>query len=287
MRDCYQSIRFALISTFVAALAATLSSPSVAQENETTGASRSGLITPANYFSLPIEIEHDFGADNGEATLARLMPLYSLKLNDDWRLVNLDIITLADAPGGVPGRPINPSPESTADAFGVGDLIHASFFTPEDQGDFIWGAGLILSLPTATDKALGSGKWAAGPALRITKRTAKWDLGGVMGQRWSFAGDADRQDISSLMVRGTVRRKLEDRWYLISAPIISANWRAPASQQWLIPLGGGIGRTFRVGPKNWAGSIQAYYNVVKPDAAPNWAVRFQVVAPIPRAPRPR
>jgi hypothetical protein len=67
-----------------------------------------GLRTPPRAFALPIEIEHDFGADNGEATIIRLLPLYSFPLTEQLRLVNVDIVTLADAPGGVPGRPETP-----------------------------------------------------------------------------------------------------------------------------------------------------------------------------------
>lgn len=240
-----------------------------------------GLRTPPKSFALPVEIEHDYGAENGEATIIRLLPLYSFPLNDQWRLVNVDIVTLADAPGGVPGRPGNPNIVEGEQAFGLGDWLHASFFTPENQEGFIWGAGFILGVPTATDDVLGSGKWSAGPAVRLTYRGGPWNLGMLAGQRWSFAGSSSRPDLNALIVRGTLRRQLPDNWYLVSAPIITANWDARSSQRWLVPVGGGVGRTFELWRRNWAASLQGYYNAIRPDGAPDWAIRLQVIAALP------
>jgi hypothetical protein len=240
-----------------------------------------GLRAPSRSFALPMEIEHDFGAANGEATIFRFLPLWSVSLSESWRLVNLELVTLADAPGGVPGGPIDPNPTPGGRAFGLSDLIHGSFLTPEDQETFIWGAGLILGIPTATDEVLGSGKWAAGPAVRLTFRTGPWNLGAIAGQRWSFAGDDSRPDLNAMIIRGTFRFQLPGRWYLVSAPIITSNWNAPSTERWLVPVGGGPGLTFEVGEHRWATSLQAYWNAIRPEAAPEWALRLQLIAAIP------
>jgi hypothetical protein len=97
---------------------------------------------------------------------------------------------------------------------------------------------------------------------------------------WSFAGSDNRKPVSQLMIRGTVRRALPNNWYFVSAPIITANWNRP-DQKWLVPLGGGFGKVYRFGSNPWAFSLQGYYNVIKPDAAPDWSVRLSVVAAIP------
>jgi hypothetical protein len=217
---------------------------------------------PANFFSLPVELERDFGASNGNATFLRFLPLYSFRLNDGLRLVNLDLVIVADAPGGVPGRPGNPEPQPGPQELGLSDVVHASFVTPDTEGNFIWGAGLIFGIPTATDETLGSGKWSAGPAFRVRYLTGPWSIGAVAGQRWSFAGDADRADINQLMIRGAIRRQLPRDWFFTSAPIITANWNAGSGQRWLVPLGGGIGRAFRVSRIPWAVSAQAYYRQI-------------------------
>jgi len=235
------------------------------------------------FFALPVEVDVDSGAANGDAIILRLMPLYSFPVNDAWKLVNLDLVTIADAPGGRPGQPGNPSPESGERVLGTGDLIHASFATPNETGNFVWGVGAMISIPIASEEQLGSGKWSAGPAARFAYKKGEWSFGAFGGQQWSFAGDDERKDVSQLMVRALIRRPLPDNWHFVSAPIITANWNASRGQRWLVPLGGGFGKQFRFGAYPWAWSAQAYYNVIKPDGAPNWAIRLAIVAAIPYA----
>jgi hypothetical protein len=228
------------------------------------------------FFALPVELDVDRGAANGNAAILRIPALYSFPLGDDWNLVNLTILTLADAPSlpSFPGEP------GAGKATGVSDLLHGSFFTPARSGNVIWGIGPMLSIPTATDAALGSEQWAVGPAFRFTYRTENWNLGFVAGQRWSIAGTSNRADVNQLLIRGAIRRELQNNWYLVSAPIITANWDL-AGQDWLVPVGGGIGRSFEIKGYPWAWSVQGYYNVIKPDPAPDWVARFAIVAAIP------
>jgi hypothetical protein len=239
-------------------------------------ASADSLRQARGFFALPLELDVDRGAANGNAAILRIAPLYSFPLGDSWKLVNLTIVTLADAPG-TPAFPGEPGAEKTA---GASDILHASFFTPNRDGKVIWGFGPMLSLPTATDAALGSEKWAVGPAFRFTYRTENWNLGFIAGQRWSFAGTSKRSDVNQLMIRGAIRRQLSGSWYFVSAPIITANWDR-AGQDWLVPVGGGVGRAFKVGAFPWAWTVQGYYNVIKAEPDPDWIVRFSIVAAIP------
>lgn len=235
----------------------------------------------ARYFAVPIELDLDSGADIGDASFLKFAPLYKIQLGNRWSLVNLDLVTLADAPGGVPGRPGNPSPEAGDRAFGLADLTHASFFTPARKGNFIYGFGAILTIPVATAGVLGSGKWSAGPAFRVVYRNGPWNIGFFGGNQKSIAGSGARPDVDQLLIRGAIRRKLSDDWFLISAPVITANWKAQSGQKWVVPLGGGVGR--RLGPESrpWAISVQGYVNAIKPDGAPDWLMRLSIVAAIP------
>jgi hypothetical protein len=237
---------------------------------------------PRRFFALPLEVDADSGAANGDATILRIMPVYGFPSVGNWDVIHMNLVTLADAPGGIPGSPGNPDPVPGERVFGISDLAHASFFTPKKVGDFIWGIGGMLMIPIASDSKLGSGKWSAGPAFRFRYRAGPWNFGAFGGQIWSFAGDDNRNDVSQLLIRGAIRRQLANDWYFVSAPIITANWNADG-QKWLVPLGGGIGKKFGIGADPWAVSLQGYYNVVKPAGAPNWAVRLAFVVSIPLA----
>ena len=229
------------------------------------------------FFALPVELDLDSGAANGDANILRIMPLYTFPVLERWKLIHLDIITLADAPGGTPAFP---GDSSSGQSAGVSDLLHASFYTPIRAGNFVWGIGAMASIPTATDDSLGSGKWAVGPAFRLTYRTTHWNFGVIAGQRWSFAGSSNRADVNQLLMRGAIHRQLPKDWFFVSAPLIVANWDA-VGRDWLIPVGGGIGRKFTLSKYPWAWSVQGYYNAVKPDTAPDWLVRFAIIAAIP------
>ena len=262
--------------SLLAAIVVLCASDLVAEESGSASQS-----APDSFFALPVELEVDSGAANGDATFLRMSPLWGSPSTSNWKVIHLNLLTIADAPGGVPGRPGNPDSAPGDKVLGLGDLTHASFFTPPSSGKMVWGYGAMLIIPIASDSSLGSGKWSAGPAFRFAYRSGPWNIGMFGGQIWSFAGSSNRGDISQLIVRGAIRRELANGWYFVSAPVITANWKSE-NQKWLVPLGGGIGKVIRIHSKPWAWSLQGYYNVVKPDGAPNWSVRLSVVAPLPR-----
>ena len=72
---------------------------------------------------------------------------------------------------------------------------------------------------------------------------------------------------------------LGERWFFVSAPIITANWDAASGQKWLVPLGGGVGRSYSTKTASVNISLQAYANVIKPDGAPDAVVRLAVTFP--------
>jgi hypothetical protein len=238
--------------------------------------------SPRIEIAFPIEFDIDYGATNGYAVINRYLPLIAFPMGEKWKLINLTLATVADAPGGIPGFPGNPEPVSGGRVFGLGDLTDVVFFTPPAMlGNLLLGFGPAVGFPIATDDRLGSGKWTIGPAVRITYRPGPWNLGAVVVNLWSFAGDSDRKDVNQLMVRGLIRRNFGSGWYFTSNPIITANWKASSGQQWLVPIGGGIGKLFELGSAHVALSIHAYYYAIKPDGAPNGLFRVALTLPIP------
>jgi hypothetical protein len=237
-------------------------------------------LTDARVFVLPFEIDADFGAANGDAILGRFLPVNTIVITDRWKLVNVALVTVADAPGGRPGEPGNPNPIPSPRVFGLADFTDALVISPNKRNKLRWGVGFAIGVPTATDPALGSGKWQAGPAFRLSYLTGPWRFALLATNRWSFAGDSNRADTNQLLARGLVRRQLGERWFFISAPIITANWNAPSGQTWLVPLGGGFGRSFPTRSASVNLSLQAYANVIEPDGAPDWVIRLGMTFPL-------
>ena len=57
---------------------------------------------------------------------------------------------------------------------------------------------------------------------------------------------------------------------------MTANWDLEGSDVWTVPLGGGVGKLFKIGSQAMNARAEAYYNVAKPDNAPDWQWGFTV-----------
>jgi hypothetical protein len=91
---------------------------------------------------------------------------------------------------------------------------------------------------------------------------------------WTFAGDQDRADVNAMTLQPFLNYNLPDGWYLTTAPLMTADWEANRQNRWTVPIGGGIGRIFKIGDQSVNAQISAYYNVVTPeDTGANWQLR--------------
>lgn len=234
------------------------------------------------FFAVPVEVDFEGRAPDGGATIIRIVPIFVIKTDSNWNLTNLSIISSADSPGGVPGRPGNPEPIPGPRVFGLTDLTHAVLFSPVNNGPWRWGFGPIMGFPTATSDQLGSGKWRAGPAVRVVYEREQLSFGGVVGNTWSFAGSSDRAEVNQLMARLFVNYEFADDWYVVSSPIITANWNAQKPNRWMIPMGGGIARNATMFGAQYQFSMQGFHNTVRPDGAPEYQFRVTVVLPLPK-----
>lgn len=225
-------------------------------------------------YSVPIETTWDFGAPNGQATFISVQPVIPISLSENWNLVNRTIIPFIDAPGGIQGRPGNPEPVQGPRTFGLGDINSSFFFSPAKPGKFVWGAGPILGFRTASDPVLGSGKWTAGPTVVVLTQPKPWTLGVLAGNVWSYAGSSDRANVNQMFLQYFINCNLGSGWYLTTPPMMTANWNADSNARWTIPVGGGAGKLFKIGKLPIRTQVQAFYNVERPDGAPDWSLKW-------------
>jgi hypothetical protein len=229
----------------------------------------------SSMYSLPFKFTFDNGADNGDANMLNIQPVLPVTVGD-WNLVNRIIIPLAEAPGGIGGLPNNPGVGDASESgrvFGLGDINYSLFFNPlETKGSLIWGLGASVTLPTATDDRLGSGKWSAGPTA-VGLVQPGWGTYGMLARHlWSFAGDDDRRDVSQSLIEPFVNYNLDDGWYLISDSVITVDWKIKEGDKVTLPLGGGVGKIFKVGNQPMNMRAEAYYNAIRPDSGPEWTI---------------
>ena len=72
-----------------------------------------------------------------------------------------------------------------------------------------------------------------------------------------------------------VNINLDRGWFITSKPTITANWKARGGERWLVPVGGGLGKVFRIGRFGISLESQAFGYPVRPDAGPTWSVGLE------------
>jgi len=232
----------------------------------------------ANMISVPLQSNFNFydihthlaGQDYDRHTMGYLLnvqPVIPFKLSEDWNLITRTIIPIINQPELVPGM---------GSHGGLGDIQFTPFLSPAKPGKVIWGVGPVLQFPTATDQWLGSGKWNAGPSGLVLTMQGPWVMGVLAQNVWSYAGDSDRNYVNQMLINPFVNYNLPGGWYLTMSPNITADWHADSEERWTVPIGGGVGRLFRVGKQPVNIQLAGYYNVVHPTLGPEWTVRLQI-----------
>ena len=234
----------------------------------------------ADLISVPFQNNFNFstGPENRSVWILNVQPVIPIKLTEDWNLITRTIVPIINQPPLAPG---------VDQATGMGDINPSVFLSPSGSTEFIWGIGPTLTFPSATNRLLGSGKWSAGPAAVALTMQGPWVAGALINNQWSFAGWGPTR-VNALLLQPFVNYNFGEGWYLVSAPILTANWVASSGDQWTVPLGAGGGRLFRLkelpGGENLGKlgelpvntQLQAFYNVVRPDDAATWQLRLQI-----------
>jgi hypothetical protein len=221
---CFTLLLFAALITFsgIQAVAQDEAKQSTTQA-QGGGDLRSAVQNPiSSLISLPFKFTFDYGAPNGEASFLNIQPVVPITVGN-WNLVNRAIIPLIDSPGEVAGTPGIPNPIEGVGATGLGDINYSLFFSPVKYDKVIWGIGPSITMPTATDKELGSEKWSAGPTGVVLFQPKWGTIGGLARHLGSFAGDSDRKNINQSLFEPFVNYNLPNGWYLISDIIMTAN----------------------------------------------------------------
>ena len=226
----------------------------------------------ADLISVPLQSNFNFNTGIKDETVyvLNVQPVIPIKLNHEWNLITRTIVPVINQPSLFRG------PNSiSGSAWGLGDINPSLFLSPAKSGAIIWGVGPTFTLPTATDWRLGSGKFSLGPTAVALTIQGPWVVGALINNQWSVAGWGDK-DVNQMLLQPFVNYNLADGWYLTSGPIVTADWEAMSSDRWTVPIGGGVGKLFKLGPLPINTSLQAYYNVEKPRYASEWQLRFQV-----------
>ena len=247
--------------------------PGYGQESSDADLAKATQNPLASMISLPFQNNTNFGIGPGDDTqnILNIQPVWPFSLNDNWNFITRTIIPVISQPGFAPGD---------SRTFGLGDTTFTGWLSPKDTGKWVWGAGGALVIPTSTDDDLGTGEWAFGPSVVLLTMPGKWVIGSLFSNVWSV-GSVD-EDINFFTWQYFINYNLDGGWYLVTAPLITANWEADSDNTWTVPFGGGVGKIFRIGKLPLNGQVSGYYNVEKPDFGADWQLRIQLQLLFPK-----
>ncbi len=230
-----------------------------------------------NLISLPFQnnTNFNFGPDKGTQNILNIQPVIPISINPDWNIITRTILPVIWQPS------LGPGIDSTN---GIGDTVFTAFLSPANPGKWIWGAGPVVQIPTNSEQGLGNKNWGLGPSVVLLhlEKGSPWVYGALVNNVWSLTSNQRGGSYNNGLIQPFLNYNFPGGTYLTSAPILTVNWDADSSQQWTVPVGGGVGKIFHFGKLPVNTQISAYYNAVRPDFAANWQIRAQVQFMFPK-----
>lgn len=230
----------------------------------------------AALISVPIQMNYDdnFGADDeGSIFRVNVQPVVPISISDDWNMISRTIVPIIDQ---------NDFPTPGTSEFGLGDTVQSLFFSPKapTASGWIWGAGPVLLLPTATDDVLGSEKWGIGPTAVALKQRGPWTYGALANHIESFAGESTRADISATFLQPFLTYITPSQTTFGLNTESTYDWE---NNNWSIPINFNVFQLLKIGKRmvQVGGGIR--YWAKSPAAGPEgWGVRLNVVLLYPK-----
>jgi hypothetical protein len=234
----------------------------------------------ADLIVIPFQNNFIFDGTQNKQTgyILNIQPVFPLALGKI-SLINRAVFGFGYVPGIYKGDELisNGSPDDgeANGTWGLLDLNFTTYITPKPNGAFSWGIGPSLTIPTATDNRLGSGKWKLGASLVFVWQPANWTIDAIFRQLWSVAGSDDRGDVNQFFIQPLVAYNLKNGWALATMPVIVANWNYDQENKWLVPIGGGVNKLFYLNKTPVLLMFHYYYNIIKPELVGTSELRIQ------------
>jgi len=165
----------------------------------------------------------------------------------------------------------------------LGDISFDASLIKSLQNGIVVIGGLVGTLPTATDDALGLDQWLLGPEVAVAV-VRKWGVAGVLlTHQWDIAGE---DDFSTSITGGQYFYSISmgDGWQINGAPTFSYNHKADSGNKLTFPLAVGVAKTTIINGRPWKFGIQVWHYIESPDVfGPDDQIRF-TVSPVVKLP---
>lgn len=230
----------------------------------------------AALISVPFQFNYDGNVGphrDGDKDYLNFQPVIPFHLDDTWNLISRTILPVVSQDNIAPGA---------GSQTGLGDVVQSFFLSPQKPTDsgLIWGVGPVFLLPTETDRLLGAEKWGAGPTAVLLWQANGWTYGALANHIWSFAGNGNRQGVSSTFLQPFLSYTTADAWTFGINTESTYDWK---NHQWSTPINATVSKLLKFGeqPVSIGGGVR--YWATSPDSGPHgWGARLIVTFLFPQ-----
>ena len=190
---------------------------------------------------------------------------------------------ILDQPVPVVGDQVITTAASNFDDVGVelGDIGFDVGLGKSFTNGMVLVGGVVGTLPTATDDAVGLDQYLLGPEFLMAK-VGSWGAAGLLvTHQWDVAGE-DSFDTSITGGQYFFTYNLGNAWQISMSPTFSYNHEAESGNRLAFPVGFGVSKTKIFGSTPWKFNLQYWHYVESPDAfGPDFQIRFTATPVVP------
>lgn len=215
----------------------------------------------ASLISVPFQANYDsdIGPDEaGERFTLNIQPVVPVGISERWNLISRTILPVIHQDDIAPGA---------GSQSGLGDVVQSFFFSPKapTASGWIWGAGPVLLLPTASDRLLGADQWGIGPTAVALRQQGPWTYGALVNHIESVAGSDSRPDVSATFLQPFLTYTTPGgRNYILNTES-TRDWEA---NTWSVPVNVAVAQLLKVGDQRLQVTGGLRYWLDSPDSGP-------------------
>jgi hypothetical protein len=271
-----QARRIRLVSPGVVAglsLSAARLQAQQAQQNPSASDLAQALLNPVtNVINVSFEHNFEFGESARAVTYTgNMMPVIPFSLGKTWSLITRPVVPFISTPS------LDGGGDRT---LGVGDIVGTVLLSRERASSgWFWGAGPTLVFPSATSRAIGSGKWSAGPSVGVLRQEGAWTFTLMTAQVWSFAGDPSRSRVSTAFLESIAAFTTSHGTTFGVDTTALYDWSAG---QWTVPVELSATQIVTIGRRPLSIGLAARYGLTHPADSPAWGLVLAVALLFPK-----
>jgi len=160
------------------------------------------------------------------------------------------------------------------------DISYGLAYGGVSDSGFISMFGIAGVLPVSQDGSIERDQYLLGPEVAIGKIT-RWGVIGAWLTHLVDVADVSGRDIfwetNETSLKAFFAYGLGNGWQIISNPEITYDWEAASSNKLMLPIGGGVSKTFRAGRFPLKMDLELYSYVESPEVfGPEWLLTFSL-----------